>query len=251
MELNFNLEKDRISSYPNKFKFRSFDIRELAFHGFYFKDKFTIQCHFCNLKCKRLSKKDNNIEAVHKWLSPKCPMHCGNTNNVSLIPDKFEKMQKRNAMIILMSPPSFSVVKVRNFNEMAHPEFRSLERRLKYFDDFSIGNAGFYFSKNLGTFVCYYCNMKLMDAEYDGHETFKNHTSENCNHVKLSELARNTLEMTNNENQQLYCKICYVKPMQVMCLPCSHIVMCAECVLKVDRCVCCQPFKEIQRVFIS
>lgn len=54
------------------------------------------------------------------------------------------------------------------------------------------------------------------------------------------------------ENDQMLCKICFTNEMNMVLLPCRHVVACVDCSLTLDKCAVCQ--QEIEgsvKIFIS
>lgn len=73
--------------------------------------------------------------------------------------------------------------------------------------------------------------------------------------LKKSDSIEKLNEVVNLENETKdlkLCKICYVNEYNVVFMPCGHIIACAKCASSVTKCpVCCQSFKNIERVFFS
>lgn len=65
------------------------------------------------------------------------------------------------------------------------------------------------------------------------------------------------MEPAPNDNQsaqesRAQCKVCMNAEVQVVCLPCAHLVTCADCVFGLNSCALCrQEIKQTMRVFLS
>jgi hypothetical protein len=62
--------------------------------------------------------------------------------------------------------------------------------------------------------------------------------------VKILHMAYNELPdndaTTENVDENIACKVCWQRPFNVVCLPCTHLVMCKSCLKNVEKCVTCR-----------
>jgi baculoviral IAP repeat-containing protein 7/8 len=160
-----------------------------------------------------------------------------------------------------------------------YPQYATMKSRRRTFkrtEDISaiissfIANAGFFYFGDNDKIKCFYCGGILDYSQIKNSNIWKEHSNLNTNCKFLTEYEKGNFEFThyaepsvinrnnteipvstnNNmnelieENRQLKenqeCKICLDNKIDIVLLPCRHLVCCTKCVSKLSLCIICR-----------
>lgn len=73
-----------------------------------------------------------------------------------------------------------------------------------------------------------------------------------ANQMSLLSINNDTQEYGSSKMlDSMLCKICYKEEMNVVFIPCGHLIACIQCALSIDNCaVCRNPFSDVMKVYI-
>ena len=109
--------------------------------------------------------------------------------------------------------------------------------------------AGFVWSGRSDWVTCFSCGLNLSnwtqnDDPFKIHEMYKKPTGCKYLDIDLKEDTPQEKEEQEKEEKfdpdELYCKVCLVKRVSMIFMPCNHLVTCEKCSFLLKKCPCCR-----------
>lgn len=121
--------------------------------------------------------------------------------------------------------------------------------------------AGFFYTGKDDETVCFYCGLGLRNW-LESDDPWIEHAKwfSKCEFLIITKGKKFTDEINDKkksvkeeyETIKTNCKICYSNALEVVFLPCSHLMVCERCALRMKNCgVCRKPIQATIKVFIS
>jgi baculoviral IAP repeat-containing protein 7/8 len=222
---------------------------ELASNGFYY--TFTsdiVRCSYCFIEvCDFVEADRHRVPKEHKKHSPHCPFILGlPVGNIPIVNQVFELSQ--NLSIFTNGGPhhkKYVTLQSRlDSMQLSHStgDSKGITEIVNQYNERAtmMSNQGFF--KNVNGYQCFYCGLKFFNM-FDDKIQF-DHANSKCAFVMLN------VDVPERDEQN--CKICFEKKLDIVFLPCRHLVTCSQCATSVDKCVVCRKTIEILlKIYLS
>lgn len=110
-----------------------------------------------------------------------------------------------------------------------------------------------YMSDETGIFISPPESVNINDFIYDF--DLPNNENENGNNIVTNEGESNSPNIENQHqinNERLLCKICFIREIETLLLPCKHLAICKICAENIQECVVCRSIIGLKiNVYIS
>lgn len=211
---------------------------EMARAGFVYlgHDKI-VQCTFCLIIISEWAKDDNPM-LRHLAENPNCPFikDPDSVGNVSYTGNY--SFPEKDALPLCY-------------------QMRTREARMKSFRNWKSAvsvdlliDAGFFYNGEKDFTTCYFCRGTLghWNSTDDPKKEHDKHFFWCCYKKKLYE---ETLELDNIKEKPYLCKICFENNLEIMFIPCGHVVCCRDCNTRILFCpICKREVKQTKRAYI-
>nr|WIE95435.1 hypothetical protein [Microctonus hyperodae filamentous virus] len=222
-------------------------------------------CPACYIEGYRWCEGDDPLADHREW-SPRCPWIRNNNND--------------DTMTSIDVAPAAAAQLPLHHSKPAKPELATIASRLATFAAYwpravrqrpdQLADAGFYYTGVGDQTMCFYCNGGLKDWE-DDDDPWLQHARwfKKCPYVLLKKGKdyvqqvesgiRIVVTPPSPTDVELIpppppplCKICCTNEINVIFLPCSHVIACVDCAVVLQTCaVCRQPIDECKRAYLS
>lgn len=215
-------------------------------------------CPFCHVEGFRWEEDDDPL-LDHQYWSPQCPIF-------TVEPSEGEDV----GPVLPVKIKEFDcdyMISIRSRYE----SFEHWPKSIPVSVDLLV-ESGFYYNKIGDRTSCFSCGLTVHNWE-EGDDPWIEHmkNSKDCKFLKLKkgdnyhniykqefkskQILKEKIPSTSNSESnfdQSKCKICYVNEVQMLFLPCQHIMSCVDCSLVLKQCgVCRLDIKEKIRIFLA
>lgn len=267
-QIKYRFESERLKTFMN-WPCLFVKPEELAKNGFYYTQKWDkVKCFECNVEIFQWAENDIPEEEHRKWAND-CNfvqnLPCGNVP-IGVDPSTIPIPVRSNDVCGCYMP--------KNTKQAEYPAYDTYIKRLETFKNFPVNItketfalAGFYYTGKKDQTLCYHCGVGLSDWDIKD-DPWEKHAkwSEKCGYlintkgqeyinniigIKTTEEADSRITQKNITNSNI-CKICYDRELNIVFLPCGHIIACETCSVKILTCSICRTrIEKIVKVYFS
>ena len=241
LQLLLNLALHRFFTFPG-FKDWHHPISRVDFanNGYYFLSVgHAVQCYYCHLKLtENLRADDGPLESLHHNFSPRCPLLTGRAIQDITINDCTNYRYQSNRLYSMLTT---------DFCVSVSP--------------YDLSEHGFYWSGQSDNCVCVFCRLEVREWE-SGDSAEYEHRRWNPNCVFINKRSVGNVSIGKELDQDtrykirdqeiclsgpykiatavnLLCLLCGIKHVEMVYLPCGHMITCRSCVEKKTNCIRC------------
>jgi baculoviral IAP repeat-containing protein 7/8 len=276
-------EQTRYNSFKNRWNVEKYgDIKELARYGFYYTGREDIvKCQFCTVEVGQWERESSVYHEHRRW-SPNCPLLKGeSTDNVPTNLQDLTRYIETNASL------GTNYTRKTSLYRGLVPDYSELVVRLNSFKDWKghrtpkeLSEAGFFYKGQNDEVTCFSCrgtleDWKEEDVPWEQHMTWYSNcrfvgsmfTPKQIRETRLKfwwpeqgvgspvegwDFENMRISEGPKENSNGQCKVCMEEKLDVVLIPCMHVIVCFNCSEKLNTCpICRSKIAERKRIFFG